>query len=226
MSLACHSWYENLEIDYAGNTVADVWHERECSLVTDASASIDRDTGEVLDYEVSWGADIYCNEHDGNAREKTIDDIISDLDNDSPFWVCQEDHGDWEARVFPSEEAYDEHREEWHGEGEDDEAENAPAIATPTEGGTPGHRAHPRLTPSQRRQIQEFIKRRRDTRDTLYDGLLVPREGTHDTVMHTGRNAEDYIRQYERDWPNHFWIATNDPHITSPSGNSLHTGWS
>lgn len=224
MSYACPSWFHSLDVAEDGETVDDIFDQRTCTLIQDAYATIDSDDGSVMDYELVYGGDIHCNEHDKIAREYDLDAIIDSIDGDTDWYMCLDDETDCRL-VFPNEVEYNRHRHEQHGEGEDEDEEDgvtrAPLAATATR----CQRAHPPISPTQRKKIAEFIQRRNGENNPTYDMLLVPLDGINDTVMHTQWTDEPHLRSLTHQWPHHIIIHRDDPHVTSPSGKTSHTAW-
>ncbi len=222
---ACRQWHDNLDVEDDGETIDDLFDQRSCRLYQPATAELNRDDGSVDDWQLDDYADIECSEHAATARYWDDGELAEHIDNQTPWYTCLENDGH-DDMVFPTEEAYDEHRQEWHGEGEEEEEDEIEIKPKAIH-----HCPHPhaRISPTMRRKLADRIRQLSDERRlTLYTGFLVPTDtappGTTG-VLNCDRANPDHFATWRTAWPHHVYIDRRDPHITSPSSNSLHDGW-
>lgn len=221
---ACTRWYYDIDIAMEGESLESLWDHRTCALYQNGQVHVDEDLDELGEWE-QGGDNPYCNEHEGETTYFAAAEDAYQQYQDDEWFFCN-DHED-ETLVFDNEEYYLAHRDEIHGEDVDDEEDEDEDEET-----TP-HRDHPALNSAQRHKIREVDASYRAQGLTASGWLVQKAEhwdnGDYETVFVTYWKprlpTEREIRRFETDhWPQHFYIAADDPHIKG-SGVSIHLRW-
>lgn len=230
MTLLCSEWYEGRDIDN-GDTIEEAIEQSYCSFYESGSIRIFAD-GEYGDF--SGDSETECNEHGERVRDYNQEDLYehaaSLLSENTSYFVCtNEDHNPEEYLIFIDEDHYTEHQTAEHGiDGEVDTPTTTPPPGIRHAGDPPpmdatGHRWHPDITENMRRQIDIVLVHP----SRHFNGLLIPstRAVTVTYVMGVEQPpTPDNFRFWAREWPGHFYIDINDPHLTQGTSQT-HASW-